>query len=82
MIVYVITNDALYPDASYNDVFAVTTSLRKAKTLVKNKVKELEFPSVYFDEEIPDEWNNKSGCLAVDKEGWYEHFIITEKELI
>jgi hypothetical protein len=37
---------------------------------------------VFYDDEIPDEWNNTWGCLIHEKEtGYYEHFRIEMREV-
>lgn len=89
MNVYVVINEALYADSSYYDVVEVCDTMNKAETIVKTSVDDVlengllgENPDVFYDDEIPDEWNNTWGCLIHEKEtGYYEHFRIEMREI-
>lgn len=84
MNVFVVINQALYADSSYYDVVEVCDTMSKAETIVKTYVDDVlengllgENPKVYYDNDIPEDWNNTWGSLILDEEtGYYEHFRI------
>lgn len=90
MKVYIVTNQSLYADSSYFDVVEVCSSIMDAEDVVKTAVEDVlangllgeNNPKVYFDYDIPEEFNNSWGCLIHEEEtGFYENFRIEEKEV-
>lgn len=89
MVVFVVINQALYADSSYYDVIEVCDTMSKAETIVKTSADDVlengllgENPKVYYDNDIPEDWNNTWGCLILDEEtGYFEHFRIEMKEV-
>jgi hypothetical protein len=84
MNVYVVINQSLYAGSSYYNVIEVCDAMSKAETIVKISVDGVlengllgENPKVYYDNDIPEDWNHTWGCLILDEEtGYYEHFMI------
>jgi hypothetical protein len=89
MNVYAVINQSFYAGSSYYDVIEVCDTTKKAETIVETSVKDIlengllgDNPKVYYDNDIPEDWNNTWGCLIHEKEtGYYEHFRIEMREV-
>jgi hypothetical protein len=74
---YIILEEGVFKRHCYNGLLETATSLEDAHTIAQTTAMDyLKFrfndeADIYYDNDIPEEYNNKCGILIVDKEKQY-----------
>ena len=83
---YIILEEGVLKNNLYKELLETATSLEDAHTIAQTTAEDYlaHFfngeADIYYDNDIPEEYNNKCGILLKDSEGQYIHIRIIESK--